>query len=224
MINLQNLKLKIFKYKIVLAVVFLSLFGSSVLGLFLNSQGNKQIETPQEEVLGAAASPTPTPSPTPAPTPSPSPRPRVVASPSPQPAVLSSNTQASPTPSPSSSSSSLQSSSDPTPTPSPTPSPAAQTVEIHIDYAGASEKPADTYTPTFTQGQTAWDVIKSAVGEGNITYTQYSFGVFITGFYGVQATGNQFWEFKVNGQGASVGVSDYVCNNGDDLEFVISTF
>ena len=66
--------------------------------------------------------------------------------------------------------------------------------------------------------------MKSAIGESNIAYTQYSFGVFVTGINGVNTSGNQFWEFKVNGQSSSVGVSDYICNNGDKLEFVISTF
>ena len=97
-------------------------------------------------------------------------------------------------------------------------------LQIHIDYTGASDKPADTYNPNFTQGQTAWDVMKSAIGQSNITYTQYSFGVFITGINGVTPTGNQFWEFKTNGASSNVGVSDYVCNNSDKLELVISTF
>jgi hypothetical protein len=73
---------------------------------------------------------------------------------------------------------------------------------------------------------TAWEAIKMALGEENLTYQVFGgdLGIFISGFNGVAAEGNHFWEFKINGEGAEEGVSKYVVRQGDVLEFVYSSF
>ena len=236
MFTLHSLKTIIDQHKkyVLVAIISFVLLVPGIYFVALNLNHKPQ-EPKKEEVLGTATFPTPEsiPEPTPTPTPTPrvsaSPKPKAAATPTPAPTNSpSTSTQSSNNSSSSNSNNQPLPSPTPTPTPNPTPTPsptpAALTLQIHIDYTGASDKGADSYNPTFTQGQTAWDVMKSTIGEGNIAYTQYDFGVFITGINGVNTTGNQFWEFQINGQSASVGVSDYVCNNSDNLEFVISTF
>lgn len=118
--------------------------------------------------------------------------------------------------------------STPTPTASPsatpTPTPQGNSVEISIDYAG--QKIKDSYSINVETGQNAWEVIKKAVGVENVQYTDYGgdLGIFITGFNGINATGNQYYGFRVNGVSSNVGVSSYICNNADVLEFVLTTF
>lgn len=114
-----------------------------------------------------------------------------------------------------------------TPTPTLTPTPTTQSgfnIEIKVDYAG--QKTPDTYAINVTSGQTAWAAVSQAIGIGNLTYTDYGgdLGIFITGFNGIAAAPNQYYEFRVNGASSNVGVSSYVCNNGDKLDFVLTTF
>lgn len=118
--------------------------------------------------------------------------------------------------------------STPTPTASvsatPTPTPLGNNIEIGIDYAG--QKAKDSYSTNVETGQSAWEAIKKAVGIENVQYTDYGgdLGIFITGFNGIQATGSQYYEFRVNGVSSNVGVSSYICNNADVLEFVLTSF
>ncbi len=200
-------------------IVSLFLLGSSV-------STSQKHAVKQEKVLGAATSkqslsPSPSPSPTVTPTPKPF---LLVSSPTPTSSVPT------PTTAPSTQSSSSQdSSSTPTPTPTqsptPSPTPATLTVNIGIDYAG--EKSNDSYTVSIQPGQTAWDAVVAAVGLSNLQYTDYGgdFGKFITGFNGISADPNsQFYQFNLNGAESSVGVSSYVCQDGDSLDFVLTSF
>lgn len=78
---------------------------------------------------------------------------------------------------------------------------------------------------TVNPGQTAWDGVIAAIGMDKITYDHYDFGNFITSFNGISADPNsQYYEFKVNGASSNVGVSDYSVNNGDQLNFVLTSF
>jgi hypothetical protein len=114
--------------------------------------------------------------------------------------------------------------STPTDTPSPTPAPAGLKIQIGIDYAG--QKASDSYTTTVNQGQSAWDAVVSAVGLNNLQYTDYggNMGIFINGFNGINVASNQYFEFRVNGVSSMVGVSSYRCNDGDKLDFVLTSF
>ncbi len=99
-------------------------------------------------------------------------------------------------------------------------------VEVTIDYAGEVDKDPETRSVSIEDGFTAWDVLKNAVGEENIEYKDHGgdMGIFVSGINKVKPEGNKFWLFKVNGEGADVGVSAYEVQNGDMLEFVISEF
>ena len=111
-----------------------------------------------------------------------------------------------------------------TPTMTPVPTPAGLKIQIGIDYAG--QKSADSYSASADSGQTAWDAVTAAIGINNLQYTDYGgdMGIFITGFNGINAASNQYFEFRVNGVSSSVGVSSYKFSDGDKLDFVLMTF
>jgi hypothetical protein len=107
------------------------------------------------------------------------------------------------------------------------PAPAQSGVQVSINFSGS---PSDTrqlisMTSSVADGANAWEAIKATLGESNLTFQDYggSLGIFITGFFGVNAQGNSFWEFRVNGQSSDVGVSSYVVKPGDVLEFRYSS-
>ena len=112
----------------------------------------------------------------------------------------------------------------PIPTETPTPTPASLQVQVEIDYAG--QKTSDSYTTIVNQGQSAWDAVVASVGSNNLQYTDYGgdMGFFITGFNGINAASNQYFEFRVNGVSSTSGVSSYKCNDGDKLDFVLTSF
>ena len=110
-----------------------------------------------------------------------------------------------------------------TPTATPTPTPQGLKIQIEIDYAG--QKPTDTYIISGTSGKSAWDAVVLAVGMSNLQFTDYGdMGFFITGFNGINAASNQYFEFRVNGVSSNVGVSSYICNSGDKLDFILTNF
>ncbi len=231
----ENLTGKFFDNKgiIIIFIVVFSLLIPSVFA-FQNSPINKQTA-----VLGLAAKanssfPTPTPlqpavsvpTPTGVPTPTlivtqaPTPTPTIT----PTPTLTPTPTAATPTPTPTVTPSPTPTSvPTPTQTDTPTPTPTTLKIQIGIDYAG--QRPTDSDTTSVNQGQTAWDAVVAAVGISNIQYTDYggSMGIFITGFNGVNAASNQYYEFEVNGVSSNVGVSSYKVNDGDKLNFVLTS-
>lgn len=205
----------------------------------------KKSEPPKNsEVLGTEIQNTPTLTPTEEPTPTSTPIPTIIRkvatlTNTPIPTPTNSSSQASSptsTPTPTQGSNSnpnptgtpiLTPTATPTPIPTntPTPTPAGLNIKIGIDYAGA--KSNDSYDVTIDQGANAWEAIKKAIGIDNLKYTDYggNLGIFITGFNEINADPNsQYYEFRVNGVSSNVGVSSYICNNGDKLDFVLTSF
>lgn len=93
---------------------------------------------------------------------------------------------------------------------------------VSVNFAGApAQRPAVTASFAVEPGQNAWTAIQQALGASNLTFRDFGgdLGIFISGFYGVQAEGDHFWEFFVNGQSSDVGVSGYIVKDGDVLEF-----
>lgn len=98
---------------------------------------------------------------------------------------------------------------------------------VVIDFAGASNpRPKVSKDFAVPAGSSAWEALKQALGSENISAKDSGpgLGMFVTGFYGVSAAGNQFWELIINGKPAELGVSSYIVKSGDVLEFRISTF
>ena len=97
---------------------------------------------------------------------------------------------------------------------------------VMVDFAGAPSQRAPVSMPfAVAPGAKALDAIKVALGDNNVSTQEFSgLGAFVTGFYGVQAQGNNFWEFRVNGESSDVGVSAYEVKEGDVLEFRYASF
>ena len=236
MLTLQNLQTTLERSrKVLLATIVLGLLmAPTAYGAYLKTQSATTEKTSSEEILGISQSQSPEPAATPLLSPSPSPQitktDLQLTSPTPTPPSASSSPQPANTQSSENTSPSTPADSDKQPSPSPllipSPSPPAVNVGISVVYTGAADKNADSYFTTVDENQTAWDVAKNAIGIENLQYTDYGgdLGIFITGINGVVPLGNQFWEFRVNGQVASVGVSTYICKSGDTLNFVIASF
>jgi hypothetical protein len=98
---------------------------------------------------------------------------------------------------------------------------------VMVNFEGASP-PRANISQRFAvpPGQSAWDAIKNALGEQRVTTQDFGgdLGLLITGFDGVLATGNRFWEFLVNGRPSEVGISGYKVKEGDTLEFRLGSF
>lgn len=98
---------------------------------------------------------------------------------------------------------------------------------VVVDFTGAPEE-LEAIDAEFEveAGTTAWDAIKKALGEENVSYQDFGgdLGIFITGFKGVEVEGNHFWEFKLDGKSAEAGVSKYKVEDGDVLEFGYTSF
>jgi hypothetical protein len=98
---------------------------------------------------------------------------------------------------------------------------------IVIDFSGApAQREKVTLSFSVPSGRSAWLTILQALGPGNVSYKDFGgdLGIFITGFYGVEAQGNHFWEFLVNGESSEKGVSAYKVRDGDRLEFRYASF
>ena len=98
-------------------------------------------------------------------------------------------------------------------------------VVVNYDNSGTT-RPQRSRPFEVTPGATGWDAVKQGVGESNVTFQDFGgdLGILITGFDGVTLSGNRFWEFRVNGAPADVGVSSYRVKDGDVLEFRVGTF
>lgn len=162
---------------------------------------NIYVPTP---ATGIGALPSVAPSPTSVPTPT-----QIPSTPTPTPSVMPTEALSTPTP---------------TLMPTATPTQVTQSITIAIDYAG--EHVSSTYTVAITTGETAWQAVQDAIGIANLHYTDYggSLGIFITGFNGIDALSNQYYDFQVNGTSASVGVSSYTVKNNDSIKFVLTNF
>lgn len=216
---MQNLIQKLRENK---KIIFITIL---LVGAFVFGTGN-WFARPEIKVLGISTHVSPTPTIQPAPTtqpltivnniylPTSVPIPSATAIPTPVPTIIF----VTPVPQPT---------NPPTPTvlttPTSTPTPAAQTVTIDISYAG--QRSSDTYTTAITADETAWQAVQNAVGLSNIQYTDYggSLGIFITGFNGINATANEYYDFQVNGVESNVGVSSYTVAPNDVLQFVLTS-
>lgn len=96
-------------------------------------------------------------------------------------------------------------------------------VPLTINYK-QQDKPVERKIATVKENSTAWEALKKVVGEQNIQFKDYGadLGIFINAINGVAPSGNKFWLFKINGEGAKVGVSSYRLKQSDQIEFEIS--
>jgi hypothetical protein len=98
---------------------------------------------------------------------------------------------------------------------------------VVIDFTGAPTQRPKTNAPfAVDDGAKALAAIQAAIGTTNVSTKDFGgeLGVFVTGFFGVVAEGNHFWEFSVNGKSSDVGAGNYVVKDGDVLSFKYSSF
>lgn len=85
------------------------------------------------------------------------------------------------------------------------------------------------YTYNFVEGKSVLDVLKELDNlneDLSVAYTEDpTFGAYINNFNNYELdTSSQFWEFLVNGEQSTVGISSYIVSPGDSIEFKITTF
>jgi hypothetical protein len=98
---------------------------------------------------------------------------------------------------------------------------------IVVDFTGApASHPLISEPFAVEAGQSAWDALKQSLGEERMETQDFGggLGISITAFDGVTLRGNSYWEFRINGTAADVGVSIYQVKDGDTLEFRVATF
>jgi LPXTG-motif cell wall-anchored protein len=66
---------------------------------------------------------------------------------------------------------------------------------------------------------TAFNALLNSVGSTNLEYSESDYGKMITSIKGLQAKGNFFWAFYINGISAQVGADQYIVQKGDRLSF-----
>lgn len=98
---------------------------------------------------------------------------------------------------------------------------------VAIDFTGAPrQRDATSQVFAVAPGTKALDAIKAVLGDSNLSTKDFggSLGVYVTGLYGIEAEGNHFWEFTVNGKSSEVGISSYEVRDGDALGFKYSSY
>lgn len=73
----------------------------------------------------------------------------------------------------------------------------------------------------FNKGLNAFDAMKSLVGDKNISYESYDFGVFIKGFMNRETPSNYFWSLSVNGVPAEKGISGYSLDFDTNIDWTL---
>lgn len=93
-------------------------------------------------------------------------------------------------------------------------------ITVTIDRGDAS--PVRTFTVQVSSGAKALAALEQAATGNAITLDlkDTSFGKYVNGIDGRVAEGNKYWQFRVNGKAASVGVDAYVIQKGDAIGFV----
>jgi LPXTG-motif cell wall-anchored protein len=70
-----------------------------------------------------------------------------------------------------------------------------------------------------TSNITALEALSNTLGANNLEYSESTYGKMITGINGLQATGNFYWAFYINGLSAQIGADQYIVQDGDRLSF-----
>jgi LPXTG-motif cell wall-anchored protein len=95
---------------------------------------------------------------------------------------------------------------------------AVQTQET-ISVFGVDEVLLEETAINFKDKTTAFDVLLNTVGSNNLEFSESTYGKMITSIKGLQAKGNYYWAFYINGISAQVGADQYIVQKGDQLSF-----
>lgn len=101
-----------------------------------------------------------------------------------------------------------------------------QTLAIKVVSAASLEK---DYSYDFNLQNTdslltVFNTLDSSSDEFSVEYTDFSFGKMITTVNGYTTKDNEFWNIKINGADAQVGISELKIAPGDKVELILTSF
>jgi hypothetical protein len=86
----------------------------------------------------------------------------------------------------------------------------------------------DIYDVEIQEGQSVFQILETLKANEEIQFEYGEFeglGVFVTSLNGITADSNsEYWKFLINGEEAQVGISDYIIQTGDTIQFEIEKF
>jgi LPXTG-motif cell wall-anchored protein len=100
-----------------------------------------------------------------------------------------------------------------------TPIHAAEKTQETITVFGDAEVLLEETAIKYEDKTTAFNALLNLVGSNNLEYSESDYGKMITSIKGLQAKGNFFWAFYINGISAQVGADQYIVQKGDRLSF-----
>lgn len=100
-----------------------------------------------------------------------------------------------------------------------TPIHAAEQTQETITVFGDDEVLLEETAIKYEDKTTAFDVLRNTVGSNNLEFSESAYGKMITGIKGLQAKGNFYWAFYINGISAQVAADHYIVQKGDRLSF-----
>jgi translation initiation factor 1 (eIF-1/SUI1) len=71
----------------------------------------------------------------------------------------------------------------------------------------------------YEENRTALDLLLKTVGENNVKISESTYGKMITDIQGLEAEGNYYWAFYINGISAQLGADQYIVQKGDRISF-----
>lgn len=71
---------------------------------------------------------------------------------------------------------------------------------------------------------TVFNTLDSSSDEFSVEYADFSFGKMITTVNGYTTKDNEFWNIKINGADAQVGISELKIAPGDKVELILTSF
>jgi hypothetical protein len=71
----------------------------------------------------------------------------------------------------------------------------------------------------YEENRTALDLLIKTVGDNNVKISESSYGKMITEIQGLEAKGNYYWAFYINGISSQLGADQYTVQKGDRISF-----
>lgn len=94
--------------------------------------------------------------------------------------------------------------------------------DLDVNLTITADDESTTYSTVAREGFSVLDVLQLASDENDfeLETQESSFGVYINGLAGkTGGDNNKYWMYYVNNESATVGVADYVVEDGDSIEF-----
>jgi hypothetical protein len=94
--------------------------------------------------------------------------------------------------------------------------------EVKVDLIISADDESTTYSTVAREGFSVLDVLQLVSDENSFALEtqESSFGVYVEGLAGkTGGDNNKYWMYYVNGESATVGVADYIIEEGDSIEF-----